>query len=49
MNDLIPINTTAKALVTTELDEEMLDWYIANMPPKPSGHTKTPSLKLTLG
>ena len=33
MNNLRPINDTDGALTTTTIDEEMLDWHIANMPP----------------
>ena len=31
MNNLIPINDTDGALATTAIDEEVLDWHIANM------------------
>ncbi len=36
MNELIPIKDRDNALVQADLDAEMSDWYMANMPPNTS-------------
>ena len=33
MNELIPINETDQSLTTADIDEDMVDWHVANMPP----------------
>ena len=48
MNELIPVHDRDRPLVA-ELDTEMVDWYVSNMPPTRSGYIKKPWTKSTHG
>ena len=36
MNELIPVEDRDSAIANTELDVEMVDWYVSSMPPNTS-------------
>ena len=36
MNELIPVDDRDSTLAQVELDTEMVDWYVSNIPPNTS-------------